>query len=75
MTRVVTESPSRYAGHSTRRAALALTLQIATRSRGLPAPARLRRWARAALARALGCAEDWVGVATQEEGFVWRDLN
>jgi phosphoribosyl 1,2-cyclic phosphodiesterase len=30
--------------------------------------------ARAALARALGCTEDWVGVATQEEGFAWRDL-
>jgi len=31
--------------------------------------------ARAALARALGCSEDWVGVATQEEGFGWRELN
>jgi phosphoribosyl 1,2-cyclic phosphodiesterase len=30
--------------------------------------------ARAALARALGCAEDWVGVATQDEGFGWRDI-
>jgi phosphoribosyl 1,2-cyclic phosphodiesterase len=30
--------------------------------------------ARAALARALGCAGDWVGVATQDEGFGWRDL-
>lgn len=30
--------------------------------------------ARAALARALGCAEDWVGVATQEAGFDWRSL-
>ena len=30
--------------------------------------------ARAALARALGCAEDWVGLATQDEGFDWRDL-
>jgi phosphoribosyl 1,2-cyclic phosphodiesterase len=30
--------------------------------------------ARAALARALGCAEDWVGIATQEEGFGWREL-
>jgi phosphoribosyl 1,2-cyclic phosphodiesterase len=30
--------------------------------------------ARAALARALGCAEDWVGVASQDEGFAWRDL-
>jgi len=30
--------------------------------------------ARAALARALGCADEWVGIATQEEGFGWRDL-
>jgi phosphoribosyl 1,2-cyclic phosphodiesterase len=30
--------------------------------------------ARAALARALGCAEDWVGVATQDSGFDWRSL-
>jgi phosphoribosyl 1,2-cyclic phosphodiesterase len=30
--------------------------------------------ARSALAAALGCEEDWVGVATQEEGFGWRDL-
>jgi phosphoribosyl 1,2-cyclic phosphodiesterase len=30
--------------------------------------------ARAALARALGCGPDWVGVATQDEGFGWRDL-
>jgi probable rRNA maturation factor len=51
MTHVVTEGPSRYASHSKRRAALALTLQVATRSRRLPAPARLRRWARAALSQ------------------------
>jgi len=31
--------------------------------------------ARAALARALDCAEDWVGVATQEAGCGWRELN
>lgn len=30
--------------------------------------------ARAALARALGCGPDWVGIATQDEGFSWRDL-
>lgn len=30
--------------------------------------------ARAALAAALGCEADWVGVATQEEGCGWRDL-
>ena len=30
--------------------------------------------ARAALARALGCEEHWVALATQEEGFGWREL-
>lgn len=30
--------------------------------------------AQAALAAVLGCAEDWVGVADQDEGFDWRAL-
>ncbi len=30
--------------------------------------------ARAALAGALGCAPDWVGVASQDRGFAWRDI-
>ena len=30
--------------------------------------------ARAALARALSCEPAWISVATQEEGFSWRDL-
>jgi phosphoribosyl 1,2-cyclic phosphodiesterase len=30
--------------------------------------------ARAALARAMGCAADWIGLSTQEEGFGWREL-
>jgi phosphoribosyl 1,2-cyclic phosphodiesterase len=30
--------------------------------------------ARAALAGALGCAADWIGIATQDDGFDWRDL-
>lgn len=30
--------------------------------------------ARAALARALGCEDSWIGIATQEEGFGWREL-
>jgi phosphoribosyl 1,2-cyclic phosphodiesterase len=30
--------------------------------------------ARAALARALGCEESWIGLATQADGFGWRDL-
>lgn len=30
--------------------------------------------ARAALAGALGCAPEWVGVATQDDGFGWREI-
>ena len=30
--------------------------------------------ARAALARALGCSDDWVGIASQDDGFAWRSL-
>ena len=30
--------------------------------------------ARAALARAMGCEQSWIGLATQDEGFGWRDL-
>jgi phosphoribosyl 1,2-cyclic phosphodiesterase len=30
--------------------------------------------ARAAMAEAMGCAPEWVGVATQEEGFGWRQV-
>ena len=30
--------------------------------------------ARAALAGALGCAPDWIGVATQDGGFGWREI-
>lgn len=30
--------------------------------------------ARRALALALGCEDEWVGLATQEEGFAWREL-
>jgi phosphoribosyl 1,2-cyclic phosphodiesterase len=30
--------------------------------------------ARAALARAMGCEESWIEVASQEEGFGWREL-
>ena len=29
--------------------------------------------ARAVLARALGCAETWIGLASQDEGFGWRE--
>ena len=30
--------------------------------------------AREALARAMGCAAEWIGLSTQEEGFAWREL-
>jgi len=30
--------------------------------------------ARAALAAALTCAADWIGIADQSEGFAWRAL-
>jgi phosphoribosyl 1,2-cyclic phosphodiesterase len=30
--------------------------------------------AREALARAMGCTPDWIGLSTQEEGFAWREL-
>ena len=30
--------------------------------------------ARAALARAMGCEESWISLATQDDGFGWRDL-
>lgn len=32
------------------------------------------RLARAALSAALGCEQDWIGIATQEDGFPWREL-
>jgi phosphoribosyl 1,2-cyclic phosphodiesterase len=31
--------------------------------------------AREALARAMGCTPDWIGLSTQDEGFAWRELN
>jgi len=30
--------------------------------------------ARACLARAMGCEESWIGLATQDDGFDWRSL-
>jgi phosphoribosyl 1,2-cyclic phosphodiesterase len=32
------------------------------------------RLAQAALSTALGCGPEWIGVATQDDGFSWRDL-
>ena len=31
-------------------------------------------FARLALSRALGCNEEWIGIATQEYGFAWREI-
>jgi phosphoribosyl 1,2-cyclic phosphodiesterase len=31
--------------------------------------------ARAALAGALGCAPEWIGIADQDDGFAWREFN
>jgi phosphoribosyl 1,2-cyclic phosphodiesterase len=30
--------------------------------------------ARAALSAVLGCAQDWIGIATQDDGFSWREI-
>lgn len=30
--------------------------------------------ARAALSSVLGCAQDWIGIATQDDGFSWREI-
>ncbi|MGQ0524876.1 MAG: MBL fold metallo-hydrolase [Betaproteobacteria bacterium] len=30
--------------------------------------------ARGAMAQALGCAPEWIGIATQEDGFAWREV-
>jgi phosphoribosyl 1,2-cyclic phosphodiesterase len=30
--------------------------------------------ARAALSTVLGCEQEWIGIATQDEGFAWRDI-
>ncbi len=30
--------------------------------------------ARAALSSVLGCAQDWIGIATQDDGFPWREI-
>jgi phosphoribosyl 1,2-cyclic phosphodiesterase len=30
--------------------------------------------ARGAMAQALGCSPEWIGIATQDEGFAWREL-
>ena len=31
--------------------------------------------ARGAMAAALGCAPEWIGIATQDDGFAWRAVS
>ena len=69
MTHAATERPGPNAGRGTRRAALALTLQIATRAAAVPGAARVRRWVSAARP---GPAEITVRIVGLREG---RSLN
>lgn len=52
-------------GHSSLRHVVAAHISAENNSPGL---------ARAALSAALDCEQDWIGVATQDGGFAWRDL-
>lgn len=67
-------------GHLSNAAAAALLARLDTgRLRHLVAAHlsetnNLPQLARHALAQALGCAEDWIGVADQEAGLDWREL-
>ena len=67
-------------GHLSNRQAVSLLLQIETRQLQHIVAAHLseqnnrRELVVAALATALNCADDWIGVAGQEEGFGWRQL-
>lgn len=67
-------------GHLDNQAAAALLLQIGRSRLRHVVAAHISeqnnrpQLAQAALCGVLGCKPDWVGVATQEEGFAWRDL-
>lgn len=67
-------------GHLANDAAAALLAQMDCSRLGHLIAAHLSRennrpaLARRSLAAALGCSEDWIGVADQDEGFGWRDL-
>lgn len=52
-------------GHTSLRHVVAAHISEENNSPGL---------AQAALSRVLGCELDWIGVATQQDGFAWRDL-
>lgn len=67
-------------GHLENGQAAALLAQIDTRRLQHLVAAHLSkenncpRLAAAALATVLGCDEDWIGIADQEQGFAWRQL-
>lgn len=67
-------------GHLSNRQAVSLLQQIETRQLQHIVAAHLSEQNNrhelvvAALATALNCADDWIGVAGQEEGFGWRQL-
>ena len=67
-------------GHLSNRQAVSLLLQIETRQLQHIVAAHLseqnnrRELVVTALAAALNCTDDWIGVAGQEEGFGWRRL-
>jgi phosphoribosyl 1,2-cyclic phosphodiesterase len=52
-------------GHSSLRHVVAAHLSAENNSAAL---------AQTALSKVMGCDPDWIGVATQDEGFAWRDL-
>lgn len=67
-------------GHLDNAAAASLLMQIGTGKLQHVLAAHLSEennspeLVRAALAAALGCEQDWIGIATQNEGFDWREL-
>ena len=67
-------------GHLENKQAAALLAQVNTRQLQHVIAAHLSEQnncpelARAALASALDCSSDWIGVASQERGFGWREL-
>ena len=67
-------------GHLENKQAAALLAQVNTRqlqhviAAHLSAQNNRPELARAALASALDCSSDWIGIASQERGFGWREL-
>ena len=48
--------------------------QVHVHGPGADGAAVRQRHARAALAEALNCAADWIGIADQAAGFDWREI-